>query len=91
MQSSPESGRMGRAHLAHVGGGELLGCGSQVSGISIVAGNAHFGGSWVPIDQHPVSRAEGCGPQVEELGLHGTGWSREPSNLPSLLYSLRVP
>ena len=82
---------MGRAHLAHVGGGEPLDCGSQVSGVSIVAGNAHFGGSWVPIDQHPVSRAEGCGPQVKELGLHGTGWSREPRILPSLLHSLGVP
>ena len=29
--------------------------------------------SWVPIDWHPVSGAEGCGPQVRELGLGGAG------------------
>ncbi|CAI9162856.1 unnamed protein product [Rangifer tarandus platyrhynchus] len=43
---------------------ELLGSGSQVSGVSTATGNAHFVGSWIPIDQHPVSGAEGYGPQL---------------------------
>ena len=69
--------RMGGAHLARVGGGarllRLLGSGSQVSGVSIAAGNAHFVGSWVPIDWHPVSGAEGCGPQVGSVAQGGAG------------------
>ena len=45
---------MGGAHLAGVGGrARLLGSGSQVSGVSIAAGNAHFVGSWVPISEVP--------------------------------------
>ena len=55
---------------------ELLGSGSQVSRVSIAAGNAHFMGSWVPIYRHPVSGVEGCRPQVRELGLGGAGRSR---------------
>ena len=39
----------------------------------VAAGNAHFVGSWVPIDGHLVSGMEGCGPQVRELGLGGAG------------------
>ncbi|KAM9671277.1 uncharacterized protein ACBT57_006497 [Dama dama] len=35
-----------------------------LSGVAIAAGNAHFVGSWVPIDGHLVSGTEGCGPQV---------------------------
>ena len=70
---------------------ELLGYGSQVSGVAIAAGNAHFVGSWVPIDRHPVSRMEGCGPQVKELGLRGKGWSREPRIPSSLLALSRSP
>ena len=27
--------------------------------VAIAAGNAHFVCSWVPLDRHPVSRAEG--------------------------------
>ena len=34
-----------------------------LSGLTIAAGNARFVGSWVPIDWHPASRAQGCGPQ----------------------------
>ena len=34
-----------------------------LSGVTIAAGNAHFVGSWVPINRYPVSRVEGCGPQ----------------------------
>ena len=46
---------------------------SQVSGVSIAPGNAHFVGSWVPIDWHPVSGAEGCGPQVGSVAQGGAG------------------
>ena len=58
-----------RAHREHVGGGVPV----VLSGVAIVAGNAHFMGSRVPIHWHPVSKAEGCGPQVRELGLSGAG------------------
>ena len=34
-----------------------------LSGLAIAAGNARFVGSWVPVDWHPASRAQGCGPQ----------------------------
>ena len=44
-----------------------------LSGVAIVAANAHFMHSWVPRDRHPVSGAEGCGQQVRELGLGGAG------------------
>ena len=56
---------------------ELLGSGSQVSGVAIAAGNGHFVGSWVPIDQHPVSGAEGYGPHVRNWGRveQGTTYS----------------
>ena len=36
----------------------------MLSGVATAAGNAHFVGSWVPIDRHPVRGAEGCGPQL---------------------------
>ena len=44
-----------------------------LSGGAIAAGNAHFVHSWVPMDWHPVSGLEECGPQVRELGLRGAG------------------
>ena len=44
-----------------------------LSGLAIAAGTARFVGSWVPVDWHPASRAQGCGPQVRELGLGGAG------------------
>ena len=44
-----------------------------LSGVATAAGNAHFVRSWVPKDRHPVGAAEGCGPQVRELGLRGAG------------------
>lgn len=47
--------------------------GPGLSGLAIAAGNARFVGSWVPVDWHPASRAQGCGPQVRELGLGGAG------------------
>ena len=56
-----------------------------------MAGNAYLVGSWVAIDRHPVSGVEGCGPQVKELGLHGTGWSRDPCIPPSLLAQSQSP
>ncbi|KAI4562093.1 hypothetical protein MJT46_011055 [Ovis ammon polii x Ovis aries] len=34
-----------------------------LSGLAIAAGNARFVGYWVPVDWHPASRAQGCGPQ----------------------------
>ncbi|KAI4531368.1 hypothetical protein MG293_017882, partial [Ovis ammon polii] len=37
--------------------------GPGLSGLAIAAGNARFVGSWVPVDWHPASRAQGCGPQ----------------------------
>ena len=57
------------------GTGSRLGQGVTVvlSGVTIVSGKAHFVHSWVPRDQHPVSGAEGCGPQVRELGFRGAG------------------
>ena len=45
----------------------------MLSGVAIVAGKAHFVYSWVPLDRHPVGGAEGCRPQVRELGLRGAG------------------
>ena len=42
-----------------------------LSGVAVAAGNAHCVRSWVPKDRHPVGAAEGCGPQVRELGLRG--------------------
>ena len=56
-----------------------------------MAGNAYLVGFWVAIDRHPVSGVEGCGPQVKELGLHGTGWSRDPCIPPSLLAQSQSP
>ena len=79
------------ASAAERASSELLGCGSQVSGVSVAAGNAHFVDSWVPIYRHPVSGGEGCGPQVKELGLRGTGWMREPRIPPSLLAQSQSP
>ena len=40
---------------------ELLGSGvpGELSVVSIAAENAHFVGSWIPMDWHPVSEAEG--------------------------------
>ena len=53
----------------------------MLSGVAIAAGNAHFVGSWVPIDPHPVRGAEGCGPQlvkslpaVQEPWVRSLGW-----------------
>ena len=44
-----------------------------LSGVTIAAGKAHFVHSWVPRDWDPVSGAEGCRPQVRELGFGGAG------------------
>ena len=63
----------------------------KLSGVSIVAGNTHFMSSWVPIDQHPVSGAEGGVPQVGELGLSGARWNRGPRITPSLLAQSQNP
>src|SRR5574340_1096739 len=52
------------------GGGGLPRC---PLGGRVAAGNAHCVRSWVPKDRHPVGAAEGCGPQVRELGLRGAG------------------
>ena len=38
---------------------QWLGLYTSTAGVTIAAGNAHLVGSWVPIDQHPVSAAEG--------------------------------
>ena len=69
------AGNSRRAHQGqgscHVGAG--VGVPVVLSGVAIVAGKAHFVCSWVPLDRHPVGGAEGCGPQVRELGLHGAG------------------
>ena len=53
----------------------------MLSGAAIAAGNAHFLGSWVPINWHPVSGAEGCRPQlvkslpaVRETRVQSLGW-----------------
>ena len=56
---------------AHGGDGEEFPV--VLSGVATAAGNAHFVRSWVPKDRHPVGAAEGCGPQVRELGLRGAG------------------
>ena len=61
-------GAGGVAHREHIRGG---GVPVVLSGVAIAAGNAHFARSWVPSDRHPVSRVEGCRPQVSELGLSG--------------------
>ena len=58
------------------GVGSWRGCGGfpvVLSGGAIAAGNAHFVHSWVPMDWHPVSGLEECGPQVRELGLRRAG------------------
>src|SRR5574342_115061 len=47
--------------------------GVRVVGVAVAAGNAHCVRSWVPKGRHPVRAAEGCGPQVRELGLRGAG------------------
>ena len=54
-------------------GGDGEGFPVVLSGVSTEAGNTHFVRSWVPKDRHPVGAAEGCGPQVRELGLRGAG------------------
>ena len=46
---------------------------NNISGVAMAAGNAHCVRSWVPKGRHPVGAAEGCGPQVRELGLRGAG------------------
>jgi len=61
--------RGGGRIVAGVGGGSQL-CSR---GGAIAAGNAHFVHSWVPMDWHPVSGLEECGPQVRELGLRRAG------------------
>ena len=45
----------------------------MLSGVATAAKNAHFLRSCVPKDPHLVGAAEGCRPQVRELGLLGTG------------------
>ena len=47
-------------HYGHRGVGVPV----VLSQVAIAAGNAHFVGSWVPIDRYPVRGAEGCGPQL---------------------------
>ena len=44
-----------------------------LSGVVVAAWNAHCVRSCVPKGRHPVGAAEGCGPQVRELGLRGAG------------------
>lgn len=63
----------------------------ELSGVSIVVGNDHLVGFWVPIDRHPVSGVEGGVPQVRGLGLSGTRWNREPCITPSVLAQSRNP
>ena len=70
MAGSSQRARQGQGSC-HVGAG--VGVPVVLSGVAIVAGKAHFVCSWVPLDRHPVGEAEGCGPQVRELGLHGAG------------------
>ena len=53
-----------------VGGGSVP---VVLSGVATAARNAHFLRSCVPKDPHLVGAAEGCGPQVTELGLLGAG------------------
>src|SRR5574337_938729 len=69
---------MGDMGGAGRGGGRLRGGVGEgfpvvLSGVAVAAGNAHCVRSWVPKDRHPVGAAEGCGPQVRELGLRGAG------------------
>ena len=58
----------GMAHRERAGGGANLGVAwvggvpNCALGVAVAAGNARFVCSWVPIDRHPVSEAEGCGP-----------------------------
>ena len=67
----------GRGGGARGGGRLLAGLGEGfpvvLSGVAVAAGNAHCVRSWVPKGRHPVGAAEGCGPQVRELGLRGAG------------------
>lgn len=67
----------GRGGAARGGGRLLAGLGEGfpvvLSGVAVAAGNAHCVRSWVPKGRHPVGAAEGCGPQVRELGLRGAG------------------
>ena len=63
-------GGAGRGRLT---GGDGEGFPVALSGVATAAGNAHFVRSWVPKDRHPVGAAEGCRPQVRELGLRGAG------------------
>ena len=67
----PRTGRRGGAHMACVRGGAHLGAlerllraprqrvPGELSVVSVAAGNAHFVGSWIPLDWYPVSEAEG--------------------------------
>src|SRR5574337_1155472 len=55
------------------GGGGGEGFPVVLSGVAVAAGSAHCVCSWVPKGRHPVGAAEGCGPQVRELGLRGAG------------------
>src|SRR5574340_997505 len=60
------------------GGGAPWGGGGEgfpvvLSGVAGAAWNAHCVRSCVPKGRHPVGAAEGCGPQVRELGLRGAG------------------
>ena len=63
----------------------------ELSGVSIVVGNDHFMGFWVPIYRHPVSRVKGGVSQVRGLGLSGARWNREPCITPCLLAQSRNP
>ena len=42
----------------------------ELSGVSTAAGNTHLVGFWVPIDWHPVSRAEGGSMAQGGTGKH---------------------
>ena len=66
--ANPECAGRGSAH-----GGDGEGFPVVLSGVATAAGNAHFLRSCVPKDPHLVGAAEGCGPQVRELGLLGAG------------------
>ena len=67
----------GDPHCGWEGTGSMAGVGEGfpvvLSGVAMAAGNAHCMRSWVPKGRHPVGAAEGCGPQVRELGLRGAG------------------
>ena len=54
-----------------------------LSGVAIVAGNAHFVRSWIPMDRHPVSGPEGCGPQTQGVVV--------TNRLPTVLHSMWTP